>query len=180
MTNNIVKQKTVLITGANNPEGIGTAIAKLFYNTGFKVILHGYANPQDSATVIPKELGSQRYTALNKQLPEITAEQIGSDVLSFNCDLRDEGNIKALFAYAIKNCRHVDVLINNAAISVADSFLSKGDSGDTSIISLSSETIEEASPILAYAANLYTTPSTFCQSLDHDLLRCAALICKTL
>ena len=38
----------------------------------------------------------------------------------------------------------------------------------------------EASPILTYAANLYTTPSTFCQSLDHDLLRCAALICKTL
>ena len=54
----------------------------------FKVILHGYTNPDDSAKVIPKELGSQRYTALNKQLPEITAKQIGADVLSFNCDLR--------------------------------------------------------------------------------------------
>ena len=29
-------QKTVLITGANNPEGIGAAIAKLFYNNGFQ------------------------------------------------------------------------------------------------------------------------------------------------
>lgn len=123
MTHNTTKQKTVLITGANNSEGIGAAIAKSFHNSGFKVILHGYADPKDSAKVIPTELGTQRYTALNKQLPEITAKQIGADILSFNCDLRDESNIKALFAYAIKQCGHVDVLINNAAINVSDSFL---------------------------------------------------------
>ena len=40
MTNNITKQKTVLVTGANNPEGIGAAIAKSFHNSGFKVILY--------------------------------------------------------------------------------------------------------------------------------------------
>jgi NAD(P)-dependent dehydrogenase (short-subunit alcohol dehydrogenase family) len=38
MTHNTTKQKTVLITGANNPEGIGAAIAKSFHNSGFKVI----------------------------------------------------------------------------------------------------------------------------------------------
>ena len=66
MTHNTTKQKTVLVTGANNPEGIGAAIAKSFHNSGFKVILHGYANPEDSATEIPEELGAQRYTSLNK------------------------------------------------------------------------------------------------------------------
>lgn len=154
MTNNTTKQKTVLVTVANNPEGIGAAITKSFHNSGFKVILHGYADPKDSAKVIPKELGTQRYTALNKQLPEVTAKQIGTDILSFNCDLRDESNIKALFAYAIKHCGHVDVLINNAAISVADSFLSKVDSADNSIISLSSETIDANFSINTKAAML--------------------------
>lgn len=33
MTNNILKQKTVLITGANNLEDIGAAITKLFHNS---------------------------------------------------------------------------------------------------------------------------------------------------
>ena len=46
------------------------------------------------------------------------------------------------------------MLINNAAISVADSFLSKGDSGDTSIISLSSETIDANFSINTKAAML--------------------------
>ena len=36
MTHNTTKQKTVLVTGANNPEGIGAAIAKSFHNSGFK------------------------------------------------------------------------------------------------------------------------------------------------
>ena len=71
MTHNTTKQKTVLVTGANNPEGIGAAIAKSFHNSGFKVILHGYADPENSTKVIPTELGAQRYTALNKQLPEV-------------------------------------------------------------------------------------------------------------
>ena len=69
--------------------------------------MHGYADPENSAKVIPTELGTQRYTALNKQLPEVTAKQIGTDILSFNCDLRDESNIKALFAYAIKETNSV-------------------------------------------------------------------------
>lgn len=32
-----MKQKIILITKANNPEGIGAAIAQLFYNNGFYV-----------------------------------------------------------------------------------------------------------------------------------------------
>ncbi|MEL7431956.1 MAG: hypothetical protein AAGI90_05445 [Chlamydiota bacterium] len=68
ITNNIGKQKAVLITGANNPEDVGAGIAKSFHNGGFKVILHDYVHPEDSAEAIPKELGSQLYAALNLQM----------------------------------------------------------------------------------------------------------------
>ena len=39
MNHNTTKQKTLLITGANNPEGIGAAIAKLFHNSGFMEVI---------------------------------------------------------------------------------------------------------------------------------------------
>ncbi len=60
------------------------------------------------------------------------------------------------------------MLINNAAISVADSFLSKGSSGDTSIISLSSETINANFLINTKAAMLLVKEQVN-QCIDKEL-----------
>lgn len=156
--NKLYKKRVVLVSGANNPEGIGAAIAKKFYNEGHKVVLHGFADKQKLSKAIPEDPGLERYYALNGQPPETTAKQIGSDVLSFNCDLREERNIRELFAYAVKNCGHIDVLINNAAVGVPDSFLPGGSThsliSDYELKSLSSKTIDSNFSINTKAAVL--------------------------
>ena len=45
------------------------------------------------------------------------------------------------------------------------------DSGDIMEESIMNEEVLEASPVLTYAANLYTMSSTLSQSLTHDSLR---------
>ncbi len=56
-----LKDKVVLITGANNPCGIGAAIAESFAKQGSKIFLHGYCGAPLKSKDIPKEPGAELY-----------------------------------------------------------------------------------------------------------------------
>jgi len=88
--------KIAVITGAGS--GIGKSIAKLFAHEKSKVYL----------LEINKKLGE------NVQI-EITKE--GGDVKFIHCDVSDEKSVKIAVNQIIEEERHIDILVNNAAIS---------------------------------------------------------------
>ena len=94
--------KVVLITGASR--GIGREIAKLLARNGHTVI----ANYNKSAEKA-KELQE-----------ELKKENINIDIYKADVSKREE--CKALVEYAIEKYKHIDVLVNNAGISLWGQF----------------------------------------------------------
>jgi 3-oxoacyl-[acyl-carrier protein] reductase len=84
--------KVVLITGASG--GIGSALARAFAAEGARLVLSYYRGARRLAT-LQQELG--------------TAES-----LAVRADLRNEAQVKALFARALKRFGRVDTLVANA------------------------------------------------------------------
>jgi NAD(P)-dependent dehydrogenase (short-subunit alcohol dehydrogenase family) len=97
-----VGNKTVLITGASR--GIGAAAARVFAETGARVVLLA----RDGAAV------------------EALAAEIGGDALGFGCDVTD---LEALSA-VVATIGPVDVLINNAAILGPLAQMTEADPGE--------------------------------------------------
>ena len=120
-----LKDKVVVITGANNPCGIGAAIAEGFARQGAKIFLHGYLGPVLKSKNIPEEPGTELYQyynslPLNNVLEKIQSYGVQADGLEG--DLSDPLFVKNLFDKAEQRFGTVHVLINNAAI---------GNTGDT-------------------------------------------------
>lgn len=90
--------KVILITGASR--GIGRAIAKKFAKAGNKVIAN-YNNSKEKAEELQKELQQ---------------ENIEIDIIKADVSKREE--CKELVEYTINKYGKIDVLINNAGISV--------------------------------------------------------------
>jgi NAD(P)-dependent dehydrogenase (short-subunit alcohol dehydrogenase family) len=82
-----------LVTGAN--QGIGLQIAKDLVEHGFTVLV-----------------GSR-----NLERGEAAAQQIGSDALALQLDVTDQASIAAAAERIRRELGHLDVLVNNAAIS---------------------------------------------------------------
>lgn len=94
--------KVIIITGASR--GIGREIAKLLARNGHTVI----ANYNKSAEKA-KELQE-----------ELKKENINIDIYKADVSKREE--CKALVEYAIEKYKHIDVLVNNAGISLWGQF----------------------------------------------------------
>jgi short-subunit dehydrogenase len=90
-----VKNKVVIITGASS--GIGRALAKEFAAKGAKL-----------------SLGARR----TELLEELKQELIGTEILITPTDVSKEDDCKALIEATIKSYGCIDVLINNAGISM--------------------------------------------------------------
>lgn len=89
--------KVVVITGASS--GIGAATALAFAGYGAKVVLA--ARQKDKLEEVKR-----------------ACEQLGAQAWAFTCDVSVEADCKQLVADALKACGHIDVLINNAGISM--------------------------------------------------------------
>jgi 3-oxoacyl-[acyl-carrier protein] reductase len=125
--------KVVLITGANNPHGIGAGIARAFAAQGAKVFLH-YFRP----TGLPprhKESGDDfspgmpfYYAQQTKSADEVVAafHDLGVAAHAWECDLSDATLIPSLFDQAERSLGPVEILINNAACWEGDTFLPPG------------------------------------------------------
>jgi 3-oxoacyl-[acyl-carrier protein] reductase len=124
--------KVVLVTGANNPFGIGAAIAEAFAAQGTSVfITYLRSQPEefgiDAATAAEATTpGEGFYRARNADPPDAVLGRLRAHAVrvgSAEIDLADPEAIPRLFDHVEKTLGPVDILINNAAHSVADSFV---------------------------------------------------------
>ena len=120
-----LKDKVALITGANNPLGIGAAAALAFAREGAKVVLvyKKIARAFDEKKI--KCNGTDRYYAANAgNADEVAAElrAINADFLVLESDISDENAVKGIYSAAIERFGKVDILVNNAADCDCDGF----------------------------------------------------------
>ncbi len=123
-----LKNKVVVVTGANH--GIGAATARAFAEQGAAVFVH-YLR-LEHLSEITRTPGDTEVPGLAKhfqnqtQSGETVAESIrsaGGKAVSWEADLSEPGNVTELFDRAVDAFGQVDVLVNNAAHWEADSFV---------------------------------------------------------
>jgi 3-oxoacyl-[acyl-carrier protein] reductase len=126
-----LNNKVALITGGNNPFGIGAAIARAFASLGAKVFIHYFRQGTGQSDENQKDHAPQDpgLTLFLKQQGK-TADEVltsirksGGIAESWEGDLREPENVNRLFEEAEKVYGHIDILVNNAAEYTADSFL---------------------------------------------------------
>lgn len=132
-----LKGKVVIITGGNNPKGIGAATAKAFAAQGGLVFLHYFKSKRELTEEVngTSGFGERWYNAAQAMSADRTVEEIrgqGGQADSWEADLADPAVIPQLFARAEHAFGPVQVLVNNAAHYAPDTFLS-GKSGYRSI-----------------------------------------------
>ena len=116
--------KTALITGCNNPHGIGAAIARAFAAQGAAVFLHYYSVPFDGP--IPEGFGEAYYHAMQSRTALHVVGEIraaGGAAAMMAGDLADPELPGSLFDAAETSFGAVEILVDNAAYSVPDTLL---------------------------------------------------------
>ena len=92
----ISKDRVALITGAS--QGIGRATALLFAERGARVVLA--ARSADKLAAVEAEI-----------------KQAGGQALAVTLDVSDEEQVKSGIKQALEHFGHIDILVNNAAIT---------------------------------------------------------------
>jgi len=132
-----LKGKVVLITGANNPCGIGAATARAFAAQGAKTFLHYFRQgvPTPDAPGPPGE--SFYHAQQAKSADEVLAEirRMGAEADACEADLADASVIPLLIARA-ERLGPVEILVNNAAYWEADTFVPSGAELDNKLVEL--------------------------------------------
>ena len=120
-----LKGKVALITGANNPWGIGATTALAFAREGAKVglVYKKVTRPVD-ATKTDKN-GVDRYYSANAgdaTLVEEKLKELNSDYLIIESDISVEENVKEIYNQIFAKYGRVDILVNNAATDDENGF----------------------------------------------------------
>ena len=113
-----LKDKVAIITGANNPQGIGAATAIAFAREGAKVVLTYKKVPREYDDAKADENGVDRYYRANAGDASEVEErliELGVDYLVLEKDISDETQVREIFDAAVGRFGRVDVLVNNAA-----------------------------------------------------------------
>jgi len=126
-----LSDKVILITGGNNPHGIGAATAKAFAACGAAVFIHyfrqtGDAPSDSSGDTSPDTPGLTFFYAMQAKSAEEVVESIraqGARAAAWEADLAEPGVVADLFERAENEIGPVDVLVNNAADYQADTFV---------------------------------------------------------
>lgn len=90
--------RTVLVTGASR--GIGAAIAKKFGKLGYRVCVNYNKSESDANKVVDR------------------LKQLGALAKAYKADVADASQVKAMFLEIEKDFGGVDILINNAGVSL--------------------------------------------------------------
>ena len=113
-----LKDRVALITGANNPWGIGATTALAFAREGAIVVLvYKRVDRPFDATKTDKN-GVDRYYSANAgdtTLVEEKLKEMNADYLIIESDISVEENVKSIYDQAIAKYGRVDILVNNAA-----------------------------------------------------------------
>lgn len=113
-----LRGKVAIVTGANNPQGIGAATALALAGEGAKVVLvykklHRGFDPEKIG-----ENGVDRYFAANAadaSLVESQLQQLQAEYLILERDISREEEVQDLYARVMETFGRVDILVNNAA-----------------------------------------------------------------
>ena len=110
--------RVAVITGANNPQGIGAATALAFAREGAGVVLvyKKVLRPFDEGKTGAN--GADRYYKANAgdaSAVESQLREMGAPCLVLEKDISDEHQVKEIFAAATERFGAVDILVNNAA-----------------------------------------------------------------
>ena len=120
-----LKNKVVIITGTNNPQGIGAKTALAFAREGANVVLlykKVFRNFDKNKT---DKNGVDRYyeaNAGNANVVENELKKIGADYMILERDISDENAVKDIYAQVIEKYGKIDILVNNAAVDDENGF----------------------------------------------------------
>ncbi|MBR5259132.1 MAG: SDR family oxidoreductase [Eggerthellaceae bacterium] len=120
-----LKNKVALITGANNPWGIGATTALAFAREGAKVALvyKKVFRPFDESKA--DKNGVDRYYAANAgdaSVVEGKLKEMGAEYLVIESDISDEAAVKEIYTAVHERFGKVDILVNNAATDDENGF----------------------------------------------------------
>ena len=114
-----LKGRVALITGVNNPQGIGAATALAFAREGAKLVLVYKKVDRLFDRDKTGKNGVDRYYAANAgdadQLESMLRE-MDAEYLILESDISDEDAVKEIYAAAFDRFGRVDILVNNAAV----------------------------------------------------------------
>ena len=118
MINYGLKDRVAIVTGANNPQGIGATTALAFAREGARVVLiYKKIARQFDASKTDKN-GADRYFAANAgdaSAVEAKLKEMGADYLVVESDISNENAVLDIYAQILTKYGRVDILVNNAA-----------------------------------------------------------------
>ena len=125
MINYGLENRVALITGANNPQGIGATTALAFAREGAKVVLvyKKIFRPFDANKT--DKNGVDRYYAANAGNTddvERKLKEMNDDYLILESDISNEDAIKEIYATVLERYGRIDILVNNAAVDDENGF----------------------------------------------------------
>ena len=110
--------RVAIITGANNPEGIGAQTAIAFALEGAKVVLVYKKIPRAFDESKTDKNGADRYFAANAGNADAVEDKLkalGADYLILESDISSEDAVKQIYEAVLAKYGRVDILVNNAA-----------------------------------------------------------------
>ena len=118
MVNYGLKDKVAIITGANNPWGIGATTALAFAREGAKVVLvyKKVFRPFDETKM--DRNGVDRYygaNAGNADVVEAKLKEMKADYIVLESDISNEDDVKNIYSIVFEKYGRIDILFNNAA-----------------------------------------------------------------
>ena len=118
MVNYGLNGRVAIVTGANNPQGIGAATALAFAREGARVVLVYKKLPRAFDAAKTDRNGVDRYFAANAGdagIVEGRLKEMGAEYMILESDISNEACVKGIYAAAIEKFGKVDILVNNAA-----------------------------------------------------------------
>ena len=125
MVNYGLKDRVALITGANNPQGIGATTALAFAREEAKVVLVYKRIPRPFDPDKTEKNGADRYYQANAgdaSMVESKLKEMNADYLIIESDITQEDAVKAIYTTIMERYGRVDILVNNAADCDCDGF----------------------------------------------------------
>ena len=113
-----LKDRVALITGANNPQGIGATTAFAFACEGAKVVLVYKRIPRPFDKTKTDRNGADRYfqaNAGNADVVESKIQEMGADYLIIESDISNEDAVKDIYAAILERYGRIINLSTDAA-----------------------------------------------------------------
>ena len=118
MVNYGLQDRVALITGVNNPQGIGAATALAFAREGAKLVLTYKKVFRQFDRNKTDRNGADRYYAANAgnaDIVESRLKAVNADYIMLESDISSEDAVKEIYAAAMERYGKVEILVNNAA-----------------------------------------------------------------